>query len=59
MRGLELGEALALAADFIVLCIDATAKSNSARWYGVEFESQIPRLCRMLDERLKKKEENR
>lgn len=55
MRGLELGEALALAADFIVLCIDATAESNSARWYGVEFESQIPQLCRMLQERLEKK----
>ena len=55
MRGQELREALALAADFIGLCIDATAESNSARWYGVEFESQIPQLCRMLQERLEKK----
>ena len=54
MRGLELGEALALAADFVVVCIEATASSTEPRWYGVEFESQIPELCRMLEERVKK-----
>lgn len=53
MRGLELGDALALAADFVVLCIEATSASKSARWYGVEFESQIPKLCEMLEEKLK------
>ncbi len=52
MRGLDLGDALALAADFVVVCIEATAASSSARWYGVEFESQIPKLCRMLEEKL-------
>lgn len=54
MRGLDLGDALALAADFVVICIEATAASDSARWYGVEFESQIPNLCQMLEERLNK-----
>ena len=54
MRGLPLGDALALAADFVVVCIEATAASQSARWYGVEFESQIPLLCRMLEDKLKK-----
>ena len=54
MRGLELGDALALAADFVVVCIEATASSTEPRWYGVEFESQIPELCRMLEERVKK-----
>ena len=54
MRGLSLGDALSLAADFVVVCIEATAVSQSARWYGVEFESQIPLLCRMLEKRLKK-----
>lgn len=54
MRGLSLGDSLALAADFVVACIDATAASASARWYGVEFESQIPLLCKMLDEKLNK-----
>ena len=52
MRGLDLGDALALAADFVVTCIEATASSKESRWYGVEFESQIPLLCRMLEERL-------
>ena len=54
MRGLDLGDALALAADFVVACIEASASSTEPRWYGVEFESQIPFLCRMLEERLKK-----
>ena len=54
MRGLSLGDALSLAADFVVVCIEATAVSQSARWYGVEFESQIPLLCRMLEEKLNK-----
>ena len=54
MRGLSLGDALSLAADFVVVCIEATAVSQSARWYGVEFESQIPLLCRMLEKRLTK-----
>ena len=53
MRGLPLKDALALAADFIVLCIEGTAASDSARWYGVEFESQILHLCQMLEKRLK------
>lgn len=52
MRGLNLDDALSLAADFVVECIEATASSKSARWYGVEFESQIPKLCTMLAERL-------
>ena len=53
MRGLSLGEALSLAADFVVACIEATATAENARWYGAEFESQIPKLCGMLEERLK------
>lgn len=52
MRGLSLGDALSLAADFVVACIEATAASTAARWYGVEFESQIPLLCQMLEKRL-------
>ena len=55
MRGLSLGNALSLAADFVVACIEATASAeNAVRWYAVEFESQIPLLCEMLDQRLKK-----
>ena len=54
MRGLDLGSALALAADFVVACIEATDQSSEARWYGVEFESQILVLCSMLEKRLHK-----
>ena len=54
MRGLSLGDALSLAADYVVACIEATARSSEARWYGAEFESQIPWLCRELEERLVK-----
>lgn len=54
MRGLSLEGSLSLAADFVVACIEATAASKTGRWYGVEFESQIGRLCTMLDARLKK-----
>lgn len=52
MRGLDLGSSLALAADFVVVCIKATAGSDDPRWYAVEFQSQIPLLCSMLEERL-------
>lgn len=48
MRGLSLEEALPLAADFVALCIEVTTASANARWYGVEFESCIPKLCEML-----------
>lgn len=55
MRGLTLGDALSLAADFVVDCIEATAKAENASWYGVEFERRIPQLCRMLEARLESK----
>lgn len=51
MRGLNLEDALTLAADFVVLCIETTNNSPHSRWYGVEFESCIPSLCTMLKER--------
>ena len=54
MRGLSLGDSIALAADFVVACIDATSASKSSSWYGVEFEIQIPLLCNMLKEKLQK-----
>ena len=50
MRGLPLGEALALAADYTVECIRLTLASTEAKWYGVEFESAIPYLVKRLDE---------
>ena len=50
MRGLPLGEALALAADYTVECIRLTLASPEAKWYGVEFESAIPYLVKRLEE---------
>lgn len=55
MRGLELGESLALAADFVVDCIEAMTGPGEPRWYGAEFETVIPKLCQMLNDRLKEK----
>ena len=49
MRGLPLGEALALAADYTVECIRLTLASPEAKWYGVEFESAIPYLVKRLE----------
>lgn len=57
MRGLEIGSALALAADFVVICIEATMASDQSRWYGVEFESQIWKLGEMVERRLERRGE--
>lgn len=51
MRELPLREAVSLAADFVVACIEGTAAAAEPRWYGAEFEPQIPTLCRMFAER--------
>lgn len=52
MRGLSLADSVSLAADFVVNCIEATARDENSRWYGVSFESQIPELCGMLGKKL-------
>lgn len=57
MRGLDLGDALSLAADYVVACIEGTAAAGEARWYGAEFEPQIPWLCRTLDRYLDQKKQ--
>ena len=49
MRGLELGDALALAADYTVESIRCTLESPDANWYGVEFERPIPYLVQRLN----------
>ena len=52
MRGLNLGDALTIAADYVVACIEQTAASESGRWYGAEFEPVIPKLCQMVEEKV-------
>ena len=45
MRGMTLRQATALAVEFVLACIDATARDPQAGWYGVEFEKARPLLC--------------
>lgn len=48
-RGLSLGDALALAADYTVESIRLTLESPDANWYGVEFERAIPYLVQRMN----------
>ncbi len=48
MRGMELKDAMALAADFVAVSIQATADAPDAKWYGVEFEKALPYLITRL-----------
>ena len=45
MRGMTLEQAASLAVEFVLACIDATARDPQAGWYGVEFEKALPLLC--------------
>ena len=49
MRGLELGDALTLAAAYTVESIRLTLESPDANWYGVEFERAIPYLVQRMN----------
>ena len=44
MRGMTLEQAASLAVEFVLACIDATARDPQAGWYGVEFEKALPLL---------------
>ena len=48
LRGRSAREAAAVAADYTVLCIEAT-QGDESHWYGVKFEPQLPALIRRLD----------
>ena len=49
MRGKPLEEALRLAVDFTLLCIQVTCRDESAPWYGVEFEKALRYLPELLE----------
>ena len=49
MQGLELFDAVKVAADFTFRCIENTYR-EPAHWYGVKFETALPDLLRMLSE---------
>ncbi len=48
MRGKSLEEALAIAADYTVACIEETISHADHNWYGVDFETKIPYLLERL-----------
>lgn len=48
MRGLPLGDALSLAADYTVECIRLSEKSPDKCWYGVKFEEAVPYLVNRI-----------
>ena len=43
--GMTLEQAASLAVEFVLACIDATARDPQAGWYGVEFDKALPLLC--------------
>ncbi len=48
MRGMDIKEALKLAADYVVECIKVTMPDRDKHWYGVEFEKTVPYLVERL-----------
>ena len=52
VRGLPLDKACRLAADFVVEAIKATLSHRDYNWYGVDFESAIPKLISQLSDSL-------
>lgn len=48
LNGYELDEALAVAADYTVACIKATISQPDHNWYGVDFETEIPYLLKLI-----------
>lgn len=49
VRGRSLRDSVSIAADFTAECIRITKDAPDARWYGVEFETAIPYLLRLLE----------
>ena len=47
-RGLGLGDAFKIAADYTAKTIETTLENPSKPWYGVDFESTIPYLVDTL-----------
>ncbi|MDO4284803.1 MAG: bifunctional hydroxymethylpyrimidine kinase/phosphomethylpyrimidine kinase [Eubacteriales bacterium] len=49
-RGLSIEKAIRIAVDYTHECIRLTMKDSDHRWYGVNFESAIPYLLKLLDQ---------
>ena len=48
MRGVSWEEAVRIAADYTAYTITVTLKNPKQPWYGVDFESTLPELIRMI-----------
>ena len=48
MRGMTLEQAASLAVEFVLACIDATARDPQAGRYGVEIEKAQPLQCEQV-----------
>lgn len=48
MNGLSLEDALQIAADYTAACISETEAEQNHNWYGVNFETAIPTLLKLL-----------
>ena len=49
VQGMPLLDAFRIAADYTALTIEETLKSPEKPWYGVDFETTIPKLLHMLN----------
>jgi len=48
MNGIDLKDALRIAADFVVECIKITLPEKDYHWYSVQFEKAIPYLLKLI-----------
>ena len=48
LNGFSLDKALAVAADYTVACIKETIAQPDHNWYGVDFETEIPYLLKLI-----------
>ena len=48
MRGKTIEESVRIAADYTVECIRVTNDRGGSNWYGVDFETVIPKLVEKL-----------
>ena len=51
MNGIDWQTAMKIAADYTARTIAVTVANPANPWYGVDFETTIPELIRMLDAR--------
>lgn len=56
LRGASYEEAFAVAADFTVAAIRATMANEEHNWYGVDFETVLPQLSSMIENKRKNNE---